>query len=420
MYDIPDSQWEDFLTFANDNGIPVSKAWTKNRRVSNKVGAKFQKLREIANNMQVGECEQTGQGVAAKEQNEQEIRQAKVVAKQAQMVFDYPDPTRLEPAAKVPVSDPPKIKSEKNAQKDLPVMTWETRQDDHDRNNAVLATYMGNSRFVGNGQGINKEGDQLGDDGIPSVDDGKHDDEKPQGPEGPNNAPPMRIQNNSQVDRELMGRVLDHSTPSLRPQYGIAGGESVVPPTIEQIRSDIEFDLFNLVQPGYGEGADNKLFLYQEAWKKFIQFAKPFYSPNNWLGPLNYQHPLPWQWQNVKDSADIARYMKKAAKRMESSARLIANAGEGSLGAFGKDVPEVAHSVSSSGLPRDPRSPFEPVIHNKDPWQPVIDPAGKDLERQRGWKRNFAAWRDPDVPDSQPYNGGPHLRKRRALEVILR
>jgi hypothetical protein len=215
-----------------------------------------------------------------------------------------------------------------------------------------------------------------------------------------------------------LGYVHDEARPTLRPQYGIAGGASVVPTSIEQIRSDIEFDLFNLVQPGHGEGSDNKLFLYQEAWKKFIRFVDPTYSPNNWLGPSNYQHPLPWQWQNVKDSSDVTKYLEKIMKHTKENRQLLEKMGESSIHAFGRDIPEVAESMSSSGLQRDKRSVFEPIIHNKDPWTPALSPPGKDLDR-RGFKRLYSAWRDPDAREVQQHNGGPTLRKRRALEVIL-
>jgi hypothetical protein len=215
-----------------------------------------------------------------------------------------------------------------------------------------------------------------------------------------------------------LGYVHDEARPTLRPQYGIAGGASVVPTSIEQIRSDIEFDLFNLVQPGHGEGSDNKLFLYQEAWKKFIRFVDPTYSPNNWLGPSNYQHPLPWQWQNVKDSSDVTKYLEKIMKHTKENRQLLEKMGESSVHAFGRDIPEVAESRSSSGLLRDKRSVFEPIIHNKDPWTPALSPPGKDLDR-RGFKRLYSAWRDPDAREVQQHNGGPTLRKRRALEVIL-
>jgi hypothetical protein len=120
----------------------------------------------------------------------------------------------------------------------------------------------------------------------------------------------------------------------------------------------------------------------------------------------------------VKDSSDIAKHLAMVAQQVKQNAQIIMSMGEKSTGALGRDIPEVAHSVSSSGLPRDKNSVFEPVIHNKDPWQPIVDPASRQLGK-RGWKRLFSPWRDPDAREEQPMNGGPHLRKRRALEVIL-
>lgn len=223
----------------------------------------------------------------------------------------------------------------------------------------------------------------------------------------------------SQPGRELGLTVQDESTATLRPLYGIAGGAEVIPPVREQLRSDIEFDLFNLVQPGHGEGSDNKLFLYQEGREKNIRFKRPLYTPNVWLGPSNYQHPLPWQWQNVKAVSDVQKSVAEVSERVEKVARLIDRMGEKTTEAFGRDVGEAPAAISSSGLKRDVNSPFEPVIQNRHPWTPILDPPGKDLERQRGWKRSFSALRDPDAVEVQVRNGGPTLRKRRALEVIL-
>jgi hypothetical protein len=218
---------------------------------------------------------------------------------------------------------------------------------------------------------------------------------------------------------ENIGRVHDESTPSLRPLYGIAGAESVVPSTNAQIRSDLEFDLFSQVQPGHGEGADNKMFLYQQARERGIRYKTPMYDPNVWLGPSNYQHPMPWQWQNVKQMSDIANSLKETAARNEAVVRAIAAVGEGSAQAFGRDVGEIPLAVSDSGLPRDPRSIFEPVIQNSFKWTPVKTAAGKDLDRLHGFKRPYSAQRNPFHPERQIHNGGPVMKKRRALEVIL-
>lgn len=216
-----------------------------------------------------------------------------------------------------------------------------------------------------------------------------------------------------------LGSVIDESTPSLRPQYGIGGAKSVIPSVEEQVRSDIAFDLFGQVQPGYGEGVNNKLFEYQQAREGKIRYQNPLYEPNTWLGPLNYQHPLPWQWENVKVFSDIAKSLKESADRNQKAVNLIIKMGEGSIRAFGRDTPEVSKSISDSGLKRDSRSPFEPVIQLTQPRQPFYAPVGKDLDRMQGYKRPFSAMRDPDTVERQSENGGPTMRKRRSLEVIL-
>lgn len=206
--------------------------------------------------------------------------------------------------------------------------------------------------------------------------------------------------------------------PTLRPRFGIAAPKDVIPPTTEQLRSDLEFDLFSVVPPGYGEGVSNKLFLYQRAWDDYLRFAPPFFGPGPWLGPLNTVYPMPWQWQTIKSGKDIKGHYDKEMSKLSAAKSVVRSHGEGSAAAFGRDVPEHPVSISSSGLPRDSRSPFEPVIHNTQSWTPDRDPAGYLLGK-RGLKRTFSAWRDPDAFEHQRDNGGPTLRKRRSLEVIL-
>jgi hypothetical protein len=225
----------------------------------------------------------------------------------------------------------------------------------------------------------------------------------------------------TQPQREIgLEQVIDESTPSLRPLYGIAGGAEHIPHINEQMRSDIEFDLFNLVQPGYGEGSDNKMFLYQKAREDLIRYKQPMYFPNNWLGPSNYQHPLPWQWQNVKSVDDVKQSVDAMHARLQKVAALVERMGEETTAVLGRDVGEMPAALSSSGLRRDPRSPFEPTIQNRHNWTPILDPVGKDLDKKQGYKRLFSSLRDPDAVEVQTRNGGPHLNKRRSLEVILR
>lgn len=210
----------------------------------------------------------------------------------------------------------------------------------------------------------------------------------------------------------------DFSQATLRPRFGIAGVAEVIPPTREQLRSDLEFDLFSVVKPGYGEGSTNKLFLYEQARDDVLTYAGPFIGPGPYLGPLNTQHPMPWQWQTVKHESDINRFKGNSIARLNSMRSVVSKLGAGSMWTQGRDVPEHPVSISSKGLPRELESPYEPAIHHHDDWKPIIDPPGYVLN-QRGFKRVFSAVRDPDAPEIMVDNSGPTLSVRRSLEVIL-
>ena len=127
---------------------------------------------------------------------------------------------------------------------------------------------------------------------------------------------------------ETVGQKPDEAMSTLRPQYGISGAENAIPHPHEQLRSDLEFDLFSVVPPGYGEGVDNKLYLYQKAHEDYVRFKGPFFSPGPWLGPLNTYHPMPWQWQSVKSTHDINNYNARVANRHRQGLATIKAHGE--------------------------------------------------------------------------------------------
>jgi len=207
--------------------------------------------------------------------------------------------------------------------------------------------------------------------------------------------------------------------PTLRPRFGSAGVQNVIPSVREQVRSDLEFDMFSVVGPGYSEGRDNKLFIQQQQREHNILPVGQKFQPNEWDGPLNYQHPMPWQWQMVKDMQHVKSYIDQTMAEKHRAMLTAIKFGEGTAAGFGRDVPEEPLRVSSSGLPRDIRSPFEPVIHNSHPMRPAVDPAGYLEHKQRGMKRPFSAMRDPFKREHYRDNNGPTLNKRRSLEVVL-
>ena len=128
---------------------------------------------------------------------------------------------------------------------------------------------------------------------------------------------------------------------------------------------------------------------------------------------------MPFQWQAVQDVNRSAKLLQREEDLIPLVNALVRKLGEGSSGVLGRDVGEAPVAVSSQGLRRDSRSVFEPVIQNADNMQPTLDPAGYLLNK-RGWRRDFSPWREPQVREIQPpMNRGPHLNKRRSLEVIL-
>lgn len=211
----------------------------------------------------------------------------------------------------------------------------------------------------------------------------------------------------------------DRGTDSLRPQFGIGGSTDMVPTVKDQLRSDLEFDMFNTVQPGYGEGVDNKLFLYEQRRDANIIYREPQYDhPRQWIGPTDSPYPMPWQWQSVIDKGDLAQYVNTERTKLGMSLDAQRQYDRKSNNILGDDH-GYPFRVTTKGLAHPPGSVLEPIVNNVSPWRPVKPPLGKDLNRQQ-FRRAFDALRQPDhFSTNIAQEGGPTLRKRRALEVIL-
>lgn len=204
----------------------------------------------------------------------------------------------------------------------------------------------------------------------------------------------------------------------LRPEYAMAEAGSVIPSTRKQLESDIRFDMFDQVKPGFGEGMDNKLFLMQEARDKQIVYAHGMHEPGQWIGPTAGVEVPPWQWQRVIPGERLYNYQQEHQYRQRVGDQLLLNNGPRSSNILGDDIGyPMPHSASE--LKRNKYSPFEPVIRTDMHWQQVKEPIGVKLNRKRmrletdaqRYPRNF----DSFVNEQR----GAHLPKRRALEVVL-
>ena len=211
---------------------------------------------------------------------------------------------------------------------------------------------------------------------------------------------------------------VDNGENNLRAEFGEASVRSVIPTVERQIESDIRFDMFDLVHPGFGEGADNKLFLMQERREEAIVHMEPHFIPGDYIGQLNGFNVPPWQLQREMPVDEVKKYSDRKRKEVYDKAAVFRMYDDASTNVLGDDV-GYPYTHSAGELKRARYSPFEPVIRTDMDWQHVKHPTGVKLNKL-GMRRTYDALREPrnlrcDISQS----GGPRLEPRRSLEVIL-
>jgi hypothetical protein len=205
---------------------------------------------------------------------------------------------------------------------------------------------------------------------------------------------------------------------SLRSEYEMADPKEIIAPVVTQKESDIEFDMFSVVRPGFGEGVHNKLFVMDQNRDDKIVFANPMTSPGAYIGPINGITVPPWQLQTVMPASKVRQYNGETRGKRKLEQRTVDSMGPSTTGVLGYDY-GYHSNVSSSGLKRQKASPFEPVIMNDGYWEQVKPPTGIALN-QNGFRRVTEAYRRPlDLRTFQQGMGGPLMSTRRSLEVIL-
>jgi len=196
----------------------------------------------------------------------------------------------------------------------------------------------------------------------------------------------------------------------------------VVPAPEKQIQSDVLFDMFSVVQPGFGKGADNKLVYENEARENAVRFQEPLFTPRFEhggadIGIAQHVHPLRWQFQPNGVGAQIAAHVQSLEQRISNMNDLLIKAT--SVGRDVQTLPDVSnYTPSSQGLPRQQTNLLNPVIDNRARWNPVVEAPGYALN-QRGMRHTHSPWSRPFNSEYDPMNSGPVLKKRRSLEVIL-
>lgn len=208
------------------------------------------------------------------------------------------------------------------------------------------------------------------------------------------------------------------ATDTMRPTYGMASANDVIPSVQDQMASDIRFDMFSQVPDGFGEGQDNKLFLMEQNREAKIRYMAPLDYVGSNIGPIAGVTVPPWQWQRVMKPSQTAQFQSRKRRRLSDAVLTLENNGASSLALTGYDR-GFPYKRSCSGLPRESDSPLEPVIRTDLNWEHVKDPTGVQLNKKQFRLETDAQRMPRQLASSAPLMGGPTLSKRRGLEVIL-
>ena len=206
------------------------------------------------------------------------------------------------------------------------------------------------------------------------------------------------------------------TTDTLRPTFGIAPPNGVIPTKGQQVQSDLLFSEFSVVAPGNGLGVTNKMFLMEEYRDKNFVYREPLAEPRKYDGPAMTVEPIPLQWQNQITRTDRHALAAKDIAAQASGVLLERRAGDGSLNVLGDDY-GMYQRVSDKGLKRPTQTPLEPQIRLPKSWERVKALPGAQWSKKQ-FRRLFDSQRYPERFDSNvAMEGGPIMKKASALAV---
>jgi hypothetical protein len=179
-----------------------------------------------------------------------------------------------------------------------------------------------------------------------------------------------------------------------------------------KLMSNIEFEQFSYVPPGFGNGADNKLFRMDNNRKRKIEWDEPMYKPRAYDGPESGITPLPPQWKNTMNAQTyfnaVAQEAQKGMFKLKSKKLDIQSC-----------LPDDIFSRKSDKLlPNRKTNILRPIIDNCELFQSTRIPCGNVLDNT--W-RDFRTAYDPyRVPESRSFsNRSNSIRPSIARQGIL-
>jgi len=207
------------------------------------------------------------------------------------------------------------------------------------------------------------------------------------------------------------------ATDTLRPTFGIAPANGVVPTKRQQVESDLLFNDFSVVAPGHGLGVTNKMFLMEERRDEKIVYREPLAEPRKYDGPTDGAIPPPLKWQNEIPRRDRNTLAAQAIGLEAAGVLLESRAGAGSLNILGDDF-GMPQRISDKGLKRQAESPLEPMVRLPKAWERVKALPGVQWARKQT-RRLFDSQRYPErFEPNIAQEGGPIMGKRNALAVF--
>lgn len=180
--------------------------------------------------------------------------------------------------------------------------------------------------------------------------------------------------------------------PTVRPEYMILGENDLAMSAYEQLRGDIEFDLFSVVKEGHGLGATNSLYLDNKRNEWGVRFKPKLFVPRAWLGHELGVVPPRKEVQAVMSPETIAAGPKRAKRLLNDEMNYVRTLpGAASAGFLPDDNNRMQ---SSTGLGTTKPSPFLPHIDTHYYWQRQFDPAGVHMQ-SRKFRKLYDPLRQP-------------------------
>jgi hypothetical protein len=159
----------------------------------------------------------------------------------------------------------------------------------------------------------------------------------------------------------------------LRDMFEEADGEDLGQTDKERFASNLQFELFSYVPPGFGNGIDNKLFRMDVNRKRLIEWDDPMNQHRAYDGPTCGVTPLPYQWQNDMTDENYS----DAINMLASGPREVMKAKKGPIRS--SLLGEVFYQPSSKGLPQSHPTFLQKAINVTEKFHNPVTPCGAYL-----------------------------------------